>query len=114
MASSFSSSKEPHMKSARIRFTWKKSPSSDITSTTVVLTTNENVQLTELGPEIGQFDVVIKSNSDVKLQIKSTDSEGNEVMSSELSFHLGDLELPLPATELAYTILEVIDDEIVA
>ncbi len=98
------------MKVATVRFTWTKSPSTDIVKREFILDINgAGQQVTEIGTSVEEFVVDINAPSGGSFTTRLTDEEGNVTMSVTQSFTIPDLEAPLPDTNLAYTIVAVHD-----
>jgi hypothetical protein len=96
-------------KVADVKLFWSKSPSQDIAKVTVTTTINGVDTVAEFGPEVEEMQIEVAALGTVQFQIVVTDTEG-KVASSEIhSFTLGDLEDPLPATNLGHEILGVRD-----
>ncbi len=96
-------------KVADVKLTWRKSPSSDITGIKVVVTNNGVETTTEGGPEVQELMVIVNASGSLSFKVVSLDSEGNEAVSETYTFSLGDLEAPLPATDLFHEIVAVRD-----
>ncbi len=100
-------------KVADVRLSWVKSPTIDVTKVQVVVTNDGTETTTEFGPEVQELVIVVKASTTVQFKVVVTDSEGQVATSSTYTFTLGDLEAPLPATDLKHTILAVRDDMVV-
>lgn len=98
------------MKIAMVRLSWTKSPSMDIDRVELRVVINGNETLTTFGNEIEEFVTEINANSNVSFSLKVFDSEGKEASSETYTFGLGDLENPLPPTNLFHEVLSVRDD----
>jgi len=97
-------------KIADVRLLWKKSPSLDIEKVKLHIFVNEGPEIiNELSPEIESFLIVVPASNQAKFKVESLDSEGNVAMSEEYLFGIGDLELPLPATELGHKVEAIRD-----
>lgn len=98
-------------KVADCKFAWKKSPSTDVSRVEVILTANGVEQTTTLtSPDVEEFLVTIQASSSGTFVVKTYDTEGGIAVSQTLSWSLGDLEAPFPATDLTFTVLAVRDD----
>ena len=98
------------MKVADIKLSWKRSPSSDIKSVKVVFSANgsETTVDTE-SPDVQELAVTVSANSNCSFKIVTTDNEGLVATSEVYSFNLGDLEAPLPATNLSHVVVAIRD-----
>lgn len=96
-------------KVADVKLKWKKSPSSDVAKVEITVTVDGSESTAELGPEIENFMVEVKAGGSCQFQIDTTDSEGLVGTSTTYSFSLGNLEAPLPATELGHEIVAIRD-----
>ena len=96
-------------KVADVKLMWTKSPSSDVKSVKIVVTNNGSETTTELGPEVEDFQVVVQPMGTVQFKIVTFDSEGLQSTSETYSFSLGDLEAPLPATNLTHQVVGIRD-----
>lgn len=95
-------------KVADVKLTWKKSPSLDIASQVIVLSVNGVSETDiELSPGLESYTGEFQANSTVTFSISSFDSEGNVAASESHTFQIGDLELPLPATDLFHEFVGV-------
>lgn len=97
------------MKVADVKLFWTKSPSQDIAKVTVKTTINGTETVAEVGPEVQEIQVEVAALGSVQFQIDVTDTEGKVASSEIYSFTLGDLENPLPATNLGHEVLGVRD-----
>lgn len=97
------------MKVADIRLFWTKSPSADVDHVEVTVTQNGTQTVNQFGPEVEEFQIVAQASSSVQFQVDTFDTEGNKATSVVYGFTLGDLESPLPATNLGHEILGVRD-----
>lgn len=98
------------MKVADCRFSWKKSVSTDVSKVTILLNTNGVEQETELpGADLESFDMTFNANASGTFAVKTFDGEGNVTVSQSISWSVGNLEAPAPATDLAFQILAVRD-----
>lgn len=96
-------------KVADIRLFWVKSPSSDIVRQRVMLTINGTTTQTDLDPAAEQLMIEVQALGVVSFHIVTFDAENNQVTSETWSFTVGDLELPLPATNLGHEIVAIRD-----
>lgn len=96
-------------KAAQCTFFWKKSPSSDIVKNEVIILCNGAEYKFETGPEVEQIAVTVRASRAFSFTIKSFDAEGNEVVSASFSGSVGDLEAPLPATDLGFSVNAVVE-----
>ena len=95
---------------------WNRSPSSDVVSQSINITINGNTDTSiEVGAEVQSYQLEVDAKSSVSFSIKSFDAEGKVATSEVYSFTLGDLEAPLPATNLFHEIVGIRDsaDEVV-
>jgi len=99
-------------KVADVKLTWKRSPSADVSKVVVSLTNDGSVESVEFGPDVEEFMVVVKANSSFSFSIDSYDGDGQIATSVTYSFTLGDLEAPLPATDLKHTIIGIRDEAV--
>lgn len=97
-------------KVADIKLMWSKSPSSDIDRVNIVVTNNGTETTTELGPEVEDFAIVVQASGAASFKIVTFDTEGKQATSELYSFTLGDLEDPLPATNLTHEVMGIRDD----
>ena len=104
------------MKVASVKYTWSRSASVDVVLQKVEITKNGVLEVFEFPPETQEFIGTVQAASNVSFRVESIDSENNTVFSDLYTFTLGDLEAPLPATNLFHEVLEVVDvpDEPVA
>lgn len=96
-------------KVADVRLGWTKSPSADVEKVQIVVTNAGTETTTELGPEVEEFMIVVQASSAVQFKVVTFDSEGNQATSAVYDFTLGDLEDPLPATDLFHEVVGVRD-----
>lgn len=96
------------MRVADVRLFWLRSPSPDIVKRRVVITVDGGDFLdVEVGPEVEEMTTTIEANRVCTYKTIVTDAEGNEVVSVEHTFRLGDLVAPLPDTDLGHEIVAV-------
>jgi hypothetical protein len=98
------------MKIATIKCKWKRSPTSDVVRVDLVLTINGDETVTQLGPDVEDFVLEAVANSSYTFRIDTFDSDDQKTSSQTHSRTIGDLELPLPATDLTSEIIAVRDD----
>jgi hypothetical protein len=98
-------------KVADVKLTWVKSPSLDVAKQKVITTVDGTVTEIELAPVAEELMIVVQANSSVQFRIETFDAEGNVATSETHSFTLGDLEAPLPATDLGHEVVAVRDEE---
>jgi hypothetical protein len=96
-------------KIAKVKLFWTKSVSQDIAKVTVTTTINGAVTVTEVGPEVQDVTVDVAAMGVVSFLVVVTDTEGKTATSETHSFTLGDLEDPLPVTNLGHEVVGVID-----
>lgn len=99
------------MKVADVRLKWKKSPSADVAKVRVKVTIDGSETETEFGPDPESFMIEVKANGSVSFFVETEDSEGMVTTSTAYGFSLGDLEAPLPATDLGHEIVGIRDVE---
>jgi hypothetical protein len=96
-------------KVADVKLSWKKSPSADVKSVKIVVTNDGTETTTDLGAEVEEFMVVVAATKACSFKITTTDNEGLVATSVTYTFVLGDLEAPLPATDLKHEVVAVRD-----
>lgn len=96
-------------KVADVKLSWKKSASADVDKVSIVVTIDGTTTTTELGPEVEEFMIVVNANGVVNFNVVTFDSEGLQSTSSTYAFSLGDLEAPLPATDLFHEVVGIRD-----
>ncbi len=96
-------------KVADVKLGWLKSPSADIGKVKVVVTNDGTETTSEFGPEVESVQIVVKAMGAVQFKVIVFDTEGKQATSETYSFNLGDLEDPLPATNLFHEVLAVRD-----
>lgn len=96
-------------KVADVKLSWTKSPSLDLQKVEVVVNNGGTETTTELGPEVQEFMIVVQASGAVQFKIVTYDTEGLKATSETYSFTLGDLEVPLPATNLFHEVVAVRD-----
>ena len=98
-------------KVAQVKLGWTRSPS-DITAQKIEITINGVVKTLELGPEVDSYQIeeTLPTKSVASFKIDTTDEEGNVVSSEVYNFKLGDLEVPLPATNLFHEVVAILDE----
>lgn len=96
-------------KVADVKLSWTKSPSADVKTVSVVVNNNGTETTADFGPEVESFNIVVSASSSVSFKVQVTDSEGLTATSSTYTFTLGDLETPLPATNLKHEVVAVRD-----
>lgn len=96
-------------KVADVKLSWTKSPSADVAKVTVVVTKDGTETTTEVGPEVESIQIVVEASKSVTFKVIVTDSEGLAATSDIYTFSLGDLEAPLPATNLFHEVIGVRD-----
>lgn len=96
-------------KVADVKLSWTKSPSLDLQKVEVVVNNGGTETTTELGPEVQEFMIVVQASGGVQFKIVTYDTEGLKATSETYSFTLGDLEVPLPATNLFHEVVAVRD-----
>lgn len=99
-------------KIATIKSRWKRSPSSDIVKAKVVFTMDGLSTTTDVDPSVEEFVFEAAANSSFQVRIDSYDSDDLIASSQTVSRTLGDLEGPLPATDLTLEIISVRDGEL--
>lgn len=101
-------------KVADVKLSWKKSPSLDISSQVIEIKKGSaEATRIEVGPEVESYMLEVDALNTVSFTIQTLDIEGQVVTSDVYSFSLGDLEVPLPATDLFHEVIAVRDLEIV-
>jgi hypothetical protein len=98
------------MRVADVKLTWRKSPSQDLKSQKMILTIDGTETTSEFGPDVEEVMIVVKPAQTFTFQVVTTDSEGLEATSVSYTFTVGDLETPLPATDLAHVIVAIRDE----
>lgn len=96
-------------KVATVRLLWTKSPSADIVKQEVATRINGNETTVQLDPAAESFTIEVQALGTVSFSIKSFDNESNVATSETYTFTLGDLETPLPATNLGHEVVAVHD-----
>lgn len=94
-------------KVADVRLFWKRSVSPDATKVKLRLNVNGQETVTELGKDVESFQLVVQSSSVVSFSVETMDSDGQVATSTLYTFSTGDLESPLPATDLGHEILGI-------
>lgn len=94
-------------KVADVKLTWSKSPSADVAKVTVAVTKDGTTTTTDVGPEVESFQIVVEASKSVTFTVVTTDSEGLTGTSDSYTFTIGDLEAPLPATNLFHEVLAI-------
>ncbi len=97
------------MKVAKVKLSWRKSPSSDLAKVEIIVDNGGNVTTTVLGPDVEQFMVDVEASKTLNFKILTYDMEGYVSTSELYAFTLGDLEAPLPATNLSHEVISVED-----
>ncbi len=64
---------------------------------------------TEVGPEVESIQIVVEASKSVTFKVITTDDENLTSTSDIYTFSLGDLETPLPATNLFHEVIGVRD-----
>jgi hypothetical protein len=100
-------------KVADVKLGWTKSPSADVSKVEISVTINGAETKTEIDPAAESFMVVVRAGGVVSFTIATFDSEGNQATSEVYTFTLGDLESPLPATNLFHEVVGVRDEGVV-
>ncbi len=75
----------------------------------MVVTKDGTETTTEVGPEVESIQIVVEASKSVTFKVIVTDSEDLSVTSDLYTFSLGDLESPLPATNLFHEVIGVRD-----
>lgn len=96
-------------KVADVKLSWRKSPSADVGKVTVVVTNDGAETSVDFGPEVEELMVVVKASTALSFKVVVTDTEGLTATSSTYTFTLGDLENPLPATNLTHAVIAIRD-----
>ena|SRR5215218_5266843 len=99
------------MKIATVKFEWDDSVSTDIETVEFVLIIAGTEQSTIIDRGVKEFVVDINANTSGTFKIIYTDKEGLVAVSMVATFTIGDLEKPLPATNLRWSIIGVHDSE---
>jgi hypothetical protein len=94
-------------KIADVKLGWIKSPSADVHHAQVVTTINGSETTVEVGPEVEEIQIEVQASSSVQFRVVTFDNEGNQSTSEVYSFSLGDLEAPVPASNLFHQGLAV-------
>jgi hypothetical protein len=96
-------------KVAQVRLGWTRSPS-DVTSQTIELNVNGVVKTIDVGPNVDsyQLEETLPAKSVVSFKIDTKDDDDKIVSSEVYNFKLGDLEDPLPATNLFHEVVAVV------
>ena|SRR3990167_10586499 len=97
------------MKVADVKLKWKKSQSADVNKVKITVTNDGTETATELGPEVEDFMVEVLASKSLQFSLTVFDTEGMMSISETYSFTLGDLEAPLPATDLRHEIVGIRD-----
>jgi hypothetical protein len=98
------------MKFATLRLHWVKSPSMDIDRVELRVNVNGSETITTLSGDTEEFTTEVSANSVISFDLKVFDTEGKEATSQTFTKGIGDLEDPLPPTDLGIDILAVRDD----
>lgn len=98
-------------KIASVKLSWAKSKSPDVVKTTLsVAIDGQAATVTGLGPEVESVVIDVNAKSSVVFSVTVTDSEGLSVVSENYTFTLGDLEAPLPATNLFHEVVAILEE----
>lgn len=100
------------MKVADVRLYWTPSLSSDIAKQVVNVTIGDSISTFDLLPGAVEHRIEVTSNSSFSFSVDSIDVEGNRIASVTYSSNVGDLEVPLPATDLGSEIMGVREVEL--
>lgn len=98
-------------KTASVKLTWVRSPSPD--AKRQIITVNRAgvaIFTSEVGPEVEQVMVQIPASSPVDYSVVTVDEDGLVAPSAPHTFTIGDLENPLPATNLDHLVVGIVDD----
>lgn len=97
-------------KVASVKLSWTKSQSVDVLKSILSVQIDGGIAtVTELGPEVESAVVDVNAKSSVVFSVTTVDSEGLSTVSELYTFTLGDLEAPLPATNLFHEVVGVRD-----
>lgn len=97
-------------KIANVKLSWTRSPSADVASRKIVITKNGEETTLEFGPEVSDYTLDVPAMGSLQFKTIVLDSEGKTATSETYSFTLGDLEDPVPDTNLFHEILSVRDE----
>lgn len=97
------------VKVADVKLSWSKSPSADVSKVQVVLVNDGVTTKTDFGPEVESYQIVVQARKSVQYSVITIDSEGLQATSVLYTFTLGDLENPLPATNLTHEVVGIRD-----
>jgi hypothetical protein len=92
-----------------VKVSWTRSPSADIASRKVAVTTNGTTTTYDVGPEVSEMVLEVKASATVQVQTIVYDSEGNQAASEIATFTAGDSRSPLPDTDFQFTPIGVRD-----
>lgn len=96
---------------ADVLFTWKKSPSADVSKVIAVLNVEGIETQTEIAdPSMESWQTTIGTEKSGTFRVDTYDGAGNVAVSQVLTWSVPDLEAPLPATNLSYSIVGTHDD----
>ncbi len=96
-------------KVADVKLRWTRSPSLDVAKQVLKTVIAGAETVVELTPETQEFQVVISSDTEFQFSVESYDAAGNHTASETYSNRIGDLEAPLPATNLFHEVVGVRD-----
>lgn len=96
-------------KVASVKLGWKKSPSPDVVKTQVVVNLAGSETTVDLAAGVEEYVLDVAASTTGSFKVVSWDDEGNQTASETHSFKIGDLEAPLPATDLFHEVLSVRD-----
>lgn len=97
---------------ADVKFSWVGSPSSDVVSQTARLSKASGEVVVEQVLDVSVTEVVLvglEQKTDYVFTVVVTD--GTQDAASSIQLNLGDLEAPLPASDLTYSVVSVYQAE---
>lgn len=85
-----------------VEFSWISSPSPDIVTLEAILTVNGQAQVKALTPTDQQLMFTFKANDAFQFKLRAVNRLGQEAFSLTISDVIGNLEAPLPPSNLSW------------
>lgn len=100
-------------RSARIELGWSRSLSTDVAKQEIKIEINGAIQTVMVPPEVESYLITVEAQSSVSFSVDTFDEDG-QTGSIVYSFSVGDLEAPLPATDLFHRVVAIIEPDVPA
>ncbi len=97
-------------KVADCKFSWAKSVSTDVVKVTAILVQGGVTQRIDMPTiDVESFEITFSPNSSGTFSVESMDNEGHVTVSETITWSVGDLVAPAPATNLKFEVVQIRD-----